>query len=151
MFSDVSSKLYVREVPPPSPKAMLTLPKCTVFTPIPTATVRCFVQKSDSSGFPRSPQRPFYKADSVFATFHSSGTRANVSNSLRISVNHSPGAHLGGCRNGEHYLVPVMSYSLFLADCSQTSPAEASTFVPSCALSLVTQGQGWRLLCGLFC
>lgn len=44
----------------------------------------CFVQKSDFSGFPRSPQRPFYKIDIVFATFHSSGTQANVSNSLHI-------------------------------------------------------------------
>ena len=93
-FSDVSSKLYMCDAQPPSTKAVLTLPKCAVFTLAPTVTVSCFVQKSDSSGFPRSPQRPFYKIDIVFATFHSSGTQANVSNSLHISVIHSPGAHL---------------------------------------------------------
>lgn len=88
----------MRDVPPPSTKAVLTLPKCAVFTLAVTVTVSGFVQQSGLSGFPHLPQRAFYKINTVFATFHSSGTPANVSNSLHISVNHSPGAH-SGCRS----------------------------------------------------
>lgn len=48
-FSDVSSKLYVGDVRPPSTNAVLTLPKGTIFTLALTVTVPCFVQKSDSN------------------------------------------------------------------------------------------------------
>lgn len=139
-YSDVSSKLHIGGAQPPSTETVLTLPKCTIFTLVPAVTVSCFVQKSDSSGFPHLPQRPFYKTDAMFATFHSSGTQANVSNSLHISVNRSPGTHLGCCRSVEHYLVLVISHSSFLADCSKTSPAEVSALISSCSLSLIRQG-----------
>lgn len=118
--------------------------------PCTNCAVSGFVQKSDLRGFPHSPQRTFYKIDTKFATFHSSGTQANVSNRLRISVNHSPGVHLGCCSNVGYYPVLLISCSSFLADSSTASPAEVSTLISSCASSLAKQiGLATSFLCAL--